>query len=77
MQTSAHGLRCGHDEAEGWPQRLRVVIGTAAGAESDDGAEHVVELQTNLDDVSPEVVGHACRLLREAGALDVWTVPAR
>lgn len=37
----------------------------------------VVELQTNLDDVSPEVIGHTCGLLREAGALDVWTVPAQ
>ena len=36
--------------------------------------DQVVELQTNLDDVSPEVIGHAIRLLREAGALDVWTV---
>jgi uncharacterized protein (DUF111 family) len=34
-------------------------------------------LQTNVDDASPEVVGHACRLLREAGALDVWTVAAQ
>jgi len=35
-----------------------------------------MELQTNLDDVSPEVVAHTLAALREAGAVDVWSVPA-
>jgi pyridinium-3,5-bisthiocarboxylic acid mononucleotide nickel chelatase len=55
----------------------------AAGGDSGGGAgpephsDTVVELQTNIDDVSPEIIGYAARRLREAGALDVWTVPAQ
>ena len=56
---------------------LRVVIGEALALqglrEATARMESVVELQTNLDDVSPEVVAHAAQLLRDAGALDVWT----
>jgi pyridinium-3,5-bisthiocarboxylic acid mononucleotide nickel chelatase len=76
MEISSIGHGAGTMKLKGGPNVLRVLIGTAVGAEGDEGADHVVELQTNLDDVSGEVVGHACRVLREAGALDVWTVPA-
>ncbi len=39
-------------------------------------SDTLVELQTNLDDVSPEVVAHAMAAVRKAGAVDVWAVPA-
>ncbi len=57
------------------PNVLRVVVGTLL----DSGDEHdgVVELQTNLDDVSPEVIAYAAEALLTAGALDVWTVPVQ
>jgi uncharacterized protein (DUF111 family) len=42
-----------------------------AGYDSDS----VVQLETNLDDMTPEQIGHATALLLEAGALDVWTTP--
>ena len=77
MQIASIGHGAGTMKLKGGPNVLRVLIGTRrrrGGARTE--ADHVVELQTNLDDVSGEVVGHACRLLREAGALDVWTVPA-
>ena len=32
-------------------------------------------LETNLDDVSPEVLGHVQSVLMESGALDVWLTP--
>jgi uncharacterized protein (DUF111 family) len=35
----------------------------------------VLQLETNLDDLSPEVVGHVTELLLAAGALDVWVTP--
>jgi uncharacterized protein (TIGR00299 family) protein len=52
------------------------VLGGVPGGEGRDG-DTAVELQTNLDDVSGEVIGHTMRLLRSAGALDVWAVPAQ
>jgi uncharacterized protein (DUF111 family) len=35
--------------------------------------DFVVELSTNLDDITAEVLAHATTLLLDAGALDVWT----
>lgn len=35
--------------------------------------DSVSQIETNLDDMTPEQIGHACVLLLEAGALDVWT----
>jgi uncharacterized protein (TIGR00299 family) protein len=49
---------------------LRLFVGTAdTPAESDC----VMLLETNLDDVSPEIIGFAKRRLLEAGALDVFS----
>jgi len=79
MRSEKIGYGAGSMKLEHGPNVLRVVIGPASqtlasGAEV-DGCQ-VVELQSNLDDISPEVIGHTCRLLRDAGALDVWTVAA-
>ncbi len=40
-----------------------------------DVTEELVELATNLDDVSGELLGHAIDELLAAGALDAWAVP--
>jgi pyridinium-3,5-bisthiocarboxylic acid mononucleotide nickel chelatase len=40
------------------------------------GRAEVVLVETNLDDLSPELVPYAAERCFEAGALDVWTVPA-
>jgi hypothetical protein len=37
---------------------------------------HILELATNLDDMSPERVAFLVELLLEAGVLDVWQTPA-
>lgn len=49
---------------------LRLFVGTADSALARDEV-HVLE--TNLDDTSGEVIGHATAKLLEAGALDVYT----
>jgi hypothetical protein len=36
-------------------------------------SDRVLQIETNLDDLSPELVGHVTGLLLAAGALDVWT----
>jgi uncharacterized protein (TIGR00299 family) protein len=53
------------------PNVVRVVIGTSAHQTT-----RVVVLETNLDDLSPELVPDAIERCFAAGALDVWTVPA-
>jgi uncharacterized protein (TIGR00299 family) protein len=53
------------------PNLVRVVLGTATTRTA-----QVVLLETNLDDLSPELVPDAIERCFAAGALDVWTVPA-
>jgi uncharacterized protein (TIGR00299 family) protein len=55
------------------PNVLRVVL----GAEAARAPGTVVLLETNLDDLSPELVPDAVERCFAAGALDVWTVPAQ
>ena len=55
------------------PNLLRVILGTASP--SPGAAAAVVLLETNLDDLSPELVPDAAERCFAAGALDVWTVP--
>jgi uncharacterized protein (TIGR00299 family) protein len=57
------------------PNVVRVVLGSAAGGLTPAG--DVVLLETNLDDLVPELVPDAVERCFEAGALDVWTVPAQ
>jgi uncharacterized protein (TIGR00299 family) protein len=76
MTLEAVGYGAGTLKLEHGPNLLRVVMGKAAQGQG-DSVDQVVELQTNLDDASGEVIGHAMRLLRSAGALDVWAVPAQ
>ncbi|HUO41934.1 MAG TPA: nickel pincer cofactor biosynthesis protein LarC [Methylomirabilota bacterium] len=53
------------------PNFLRVVIGTRL--EGDSIAKETVQmLETNLDDLSGEVLSHATQRLIEAGARDAW-----
>lgn len=55
------------------PNVVRVLLGAEAAPRTGD----VVLLETNLDDLSPELVPDAVERCFAAGALDVWTVPAQ
>jgi uncharacterized protein (TIGR00299 family) protein len=60
------------------PNLLRVMIGEATGsnvdAETGPLTQEVV-LQTNLDDLNPELFGYVVERLFEAGAQDAWLTP--
>ena len=45
----------------------------ALWGDTPDGADEVLELRCNLDDMSPEALGYAQEQLWQAGALDVYT----
>jgi uncharacterized protein (TIGR00299 family) protein len=58
------------------PNILRLMLGTANPDRKITGETDVVTvLETNLDDISPEVVGFAIERLLAAGALDVFALP--
>ncbi len=78
MVVDRIGYGCGTMKFHSGPNVLRVLLGrTANGSaqEAWDQEDVVVELESNLDNVSAEVIGHVCQLLRGAGALEVWTAP--
>jgi uncharacterized protein (TIGR00299 family) protein len=60
-----------------WPNAVRLLLGEQTSSASSLGLirESVVEIQTNLDDSSPEELAFAMERLLEAGALDVAFSP--
>ena len=70
MTIDAIGYGAGSRELEQQANLLRVVVGQTTDRMLDD---EVWVLETNLDDISGELVGYCTGLLFEAGALDVYT----
>ncbi len=66
------GYGAGTDDFPERPNLLRVLLGSAVAPAAD-----VVLIETNLDDLLPELVPDAVERCFAAGALDVWTVPAQ
>lgn len=56
------------------PNLLRVLIGNQAD-QSAGGREHLVLLETNIDDLNPEIYEHLMARLFQQGALDVYLTP--
>ena len=57
---------------EKFPNVLRIMIGDAGGLAAPQGIEQVSLLETNIDDLSPQVLGHFMDRAFEVGALDCW-----
>lgn len=70
MTIKAIGYGAGDRDLEDQANLLRLLVGEADERSVSDQAWM---LETNLDDVSGEVIAHATTLLAEAGALDVYT----
>lgn len=72
MTIDALGYGAGTRDGQHRPNLLRVMIGRA---EAEGEADAIAVLETNLDDVPPELVAHAMDRLLEEGALDVYALP--
>jgi uncharacterized protein (TIGR00299 family) protein len=70
MKIERVGYGAGQKDLEQQPNVLRLLVGEAAEARA---GEQAWVLETNLDDISGELVGYATERLWEAGALDVYT----
>lgn len=74
MSIEAIGYGAGSRDFDEQANVTRLIVGQAC---ENRLADQVWVLETNLDDVSGEVVGHCSSILLEAGALDVYTVPVQ
>jgi hypothetical protein len=73
IETIGHGA--GTKDFLEQPNILRLFVGVVATPQAaDEESDTVVVLETNLDDVAPEVVGFCTERLFAAGALDVFAV---
>ena len=59
------------------PDRPNVLRAVLAEVASSSSVDQVALLETNLDDLSPEIAGATASFLLEKGALDVWLTPVQ
>jgi len=72
MRISSIGYGAGDRDFKESPNVLRVLIGERTGAPE---STVVSVIEANIDDSSPQVLGHALERLMEAGALDASLSP--
>jgi pyridinium-3,5-bisthiocarboxylic acid mononucleotide nickel chelatase len=69
IEVAQIGYGAGTREYESFPNVLRVLVGNT---ESKPGSERLLMIETNIDDVSPQIVGHVMERVFELGALDCY-----
>jgi len=75
MTTEATGYGAGTRQYKDFPNVLRVLLGeTEAVAEMD---ERLWMIETNIDDMSPQLLGHVMDRAFELGALDCYFTPVQ
>jgi pyridinium-3,5-bisthiocarboxylic acid mononucleotide nickel chelatase len=72
MSINKVGYGAGSKDFENWPNVVRVWIGETT-SKSDD--EKMVLLETNIDDMNPQIYGYLIEKLFEEKAIDVWFTP--
>ncbi len=73
MKPEKIGYGAGNKQFPGWPNVVRVWLGEETSS-ADTGHEMVL-LETNIDDMNPQIYGFLMEQLLEAGAADVWFTP--
>jgi uncharacterized protein (TIGR00299 family) protein len=66
------GYGAGNKTVKEWPNLLRIIIGNRPG---DTVEEKLIMLETNIDDMNPEIYTHVFEKLLQAGAKDVFLTP--
>ncbi|MEI6233265.1 MAG: nickel pincer cofactor biosynthesis protein LarC [Planctomycetota bacterium] len=72
MRSEKIGYGAGSREQQLVPNVLRATLGTTDDTTPSDS---VIELRANIDDATPEALGHLMDVLLAAGALDVFFTP--
>lgn len=75
LRLEVIGYGAGTRKYEKFPNVLRVMIGEAASLNENEGIETLTVLETNIDDLSPQILGHFMDRALAEGALDCWFTP--
>ena len=72
MEIAETGTGAGSRDFEDWPNVLRIFIGTAGPVSRSKQDDTITVIETNIDDMNPQIFGYVMEKLFEAGALDVY-----
>lgn len=77
MAVERTGYGAGSRIYDGFPNVLRIMIGEtiADKIEQPQNRERLVILESNIDDLSPQIIGHVMDRAFELGASDCWFTP--
>ena len=76
LRIECTGYGAGTREYPKFPNVLRAVIGELL-SDAHDTPDTVTVIEANLDDLSPQVLGHVLELVLAAGALDLFYTPVQ
>jgi uncharacterized protein (TIGR00299 family) protein len=71
MKVECLGYGAGSRDIPDWPNVLRLWLGTSV----DEAGQVMLLAETNIDDMSPEILGYVQERLFVSGAADVWLTP--
>lgn len=74
MKSVAVGYGAGDHNPDGWPNALRVFLEEESSSEA-RRTERMMQIETNLDDLSPQTYEYVMEQLFQVGAVDVALTP--
>jgi len=75
MKVELTGYGAGARDYEKFPNALRIVIGESATASASE--ERLLMIETNIDDASPQIIGHVMDRAFASGARDCYFTPVQ
>jgi uncharacterized protein (TIGR00299 family) protein len=73
LEVSSYGA--GTRTYEDFPNVLRLLMGNSVPESPNVSMDTLLLIETNLDDVSPQILGYVMEQALDVGALDVWFTP--
>ncbi len=73
MSPTSIGYGAAEKSLDGMPHVLQVVVGDRTPA--DRRGRRLIVVETNVDDITGEVLAHTMNQIMEAGAIDCWITP--
>ncbi len=74
MKSTAVGYGAGDREPDGWPNALRLFLEDEPASVTDQ-TDRMIQIDTNLDDLSPQTYEYIMEQLFQVGAVDVVLAP--